>query len=78
MESMLFSIARALHDALDDVSEAQHWIEQAKRESHSEEAERTVQRLLQAVEGNLMDTVVGIRLVRTLSVDRSSGNHHAD
>lgn len=78
MESMLFSIARALRDALDDVNEAQHWAEQRKRNPYDKDAERAVQRLLQSVEGNLMDTVVGIRLVKKLSVDHSSDNHHGD
>lgn len=65
VESVLHSIERALRNALSDVNYAQDLI---RRENghptergggHSE----ALQRLLQSIEGNLMDTVVGIRII---------------
>lgn len=64
MESLLSSIASALHEALADVHEAQGLVQHGPRRYVAEaDAEHAVQHLLQAIEDNLMDTVTGLRLV---------------
>ena len=67
--SLLSSVAGALHRALDDVRAAQDLIEPDAPQD-AEDVPEAVRELLQAIEGNLTDTVIGIRLVKKRRVHR--------
>jgi len=69
MESLLTAIACVLRNALHDVGEARRWIEQEDRSAHDQNGEQTARRLMQSVEYNLTETVVGIRLIQKQNAD---------
>lgn len=74
MEPLLRSVADALQDALDDVHEAQALMKQGRLSPDEPDTSQTVWHLLQSVEGNLMDTATGLRLVKTRTAHREEAN----
>ncbi|NBB72734.1 MAG: hypothetical protein GVY35_03530 [Bacteroidetes bacterium] len=69
MEALLTSIACVLRNALHDVGEARRWFEQEDRRAYDQNGEETARRLMQSIEYNLTETVVGIRLIQKQNAD---------
>lgn len=64
MEEMLATLSGSLRSVLTDVEHAQALLDpEATKTKRQREAEREIKEILRSVEGNLTDTVVGIRMV---------------